>query len=84
LKDEVIVTIIATGFSTPETHIEKAYSIQRSAAILATDPVVTVKKEFRDGVETKGSHDTHAENIQVDDLDVPTFLRRQPSNQPNE
>ena len=65
LKDEIIVTVIATGF---------ANDSQNYAKEVVDSPVMSAKKtSIEDGEKVKNKK---VEKIDLNDLDVPTFLRQ--------
>jgi len=95
ITDEISVTIIATGFEVQEKksqeHMLKIKptvvdtEVTMSAEVTLEDPVVTVKKEATE--EIQKAPELHvAQDVPVDmqDLDVPTFLRKQQGNQAQE
>ncbi len=89
MTDEIIVTVIATGFAvqkaeqvevrTKMTTVEPAVALVPEIEL--ADPVVTVKKEIQIVPQELTSADAP---IDANDLDVPTFLRKQHAKQPNE
>jgi cell division protein FtsZ len=75
LENEVIVTIIATGFN----PVEKEQDSHVDGAVRIAEEVVVGKREQKEDVAHNNDMHMNAENIKADDLDVPTFLRRQGS-----
>ena len=66
LKDEIIVTVIATGFASKQAEKEE---------LASSNIVLTAKKTSLEDNE-KLKNNKKVEKIDLDDLDVPTFLRQ--------
>lgn len=95
MTDEVIVTIIATGFTQQEQPVEEVKT--KEAVVAATveavvpatptiqETVATIKQELaQDVVPAPAQAEAVFESVDVHDLDVPTFLRKQVTKQPGE
>lgn len=108
MSDEVVITIIATGFTVkqpvvvkeveaPKEELKVQGSVVDQSHVLAADmhmadPIAAVKQELQiqpvEPVHVAAPRVTEeipvVSAIDVHDLDVPTFLRKQTTKQPNE
>lgn len=88
LNDEITVTVIATGFNVgvvaeADKHAQAVEKVSVIAAEVAPQeiPIIKeIKQELTGGGTT--TEELSLDKIDVNDLDVPTFLRKQASSQP--
>lgn len=96
ITDEISVTIIATGFEVPEKKVQEQSTLKIKPTVVDTevalatevkvaDPIVTVKKEVAEVPQlTPELHMSQDVPVDMQDLDVPTFLRKQQGSQAQE
>jgi len=94
LDEEVMVTVIATGFNVPEKEVEQAIKVQGSVVdtlhnagtteAILVEKILQEKKQESMQVQHKQEQVQRARGVDMQDLDVPTFLRKQTTNQPHE
>ncbi|MBU9720434.1 MULTISPECIES: cell division protein FtsZ [Bacillaceae] len=73
LKDEIVVTVIATGFD--EVQGAEKPSASRPTAINRTKPVSTGRPESKNQETETRTAKKSTNDDEVDTLDIPTFLR---------
>jgi cell division protein FtsZ len=85
LKDEIFITVIATGFNSDDRAVVK----QPQSTTLEANPKVLDlptfmrerKKKTEETAESKPAAQTKSDGVtfdgEIDDLDIPTFLRKQ-------
>jgi cell division protein FtsZ len=85
LNDEIFITVIATGFHSDERAVVRP---PQTAAVEANPKVLDLptfmrerKKKTEESAEAKSASQTKSDGVtfdgEIDDLDIPTFLRKQ-------
>lgn len=85
LKDEIFITVIATGFHSDDRAVVRT---SETAAVEANSKVLDLptflrerKKKTEETAEAKPNAQTKSDGVtfdtEIDDLDIPTFLRKQ-------
>ncbi|MGO4887866.1 cell division protein FtsZ [Anaerobacillus sp. MEB173] len=71
LKDEIVVTVIATGFDDQENRATKPAAPQRPVS----NPSISREETNQEPAPSRFSQPQTSKNEQLDTLDIPTFLR---------